>query len=160
MLAIVVVSTLVSLRRGFVREALSLVAWVLAFVVSLKFSARLSIQMEGLITNEALRDVSAYVILFAATLMLGSLVNTLLAQIIRVTGLTSTDRALGTVFGLARGLVIVLVLVLVMQAVLQPDEQEFMRESRLLPHLAMVEEWARELFADVHISSDLALPEH
>jgi membrane protein required for colicin V production len=154
-LAIVAVSTLISLKRGFMKEALSLAAWVAAFLVSTSFAARLSLQLGDYISNDALRYASAYVILFAATLMLGSLINTLLAQLVRVTGLTGADRLLGTVFGFARGMLVVLVLVFVLQAVMSEDEQESLQESRLLPHLQMVSEWARQNLSDANISGSL-----
>ncbi len=153
-LGIICLSTLVSLKRGFVKEALSLTAWVAAFLIATAFSGRLSLQFTDLINNDAFRYVVAYVVLFAATLMLGSLVNTLLAQVIKVTGLSGADRALGTAFGFARGLVLVLVMVFVMKSVLHEDEQEFMRDSRLLPHIAMVEQWARETLSDVSSDGD------
>lgn len=154
-LVIVVASTLISLRRGFVKEALSLAAWVAAFLISTSFAARMSLKMTDFISNDAFRYAAAYVILFAATLILGAVINNMLAKAIKASGLTSTDRALGTVFGLARGLVLVLVMVFVLQAVLNSDEQQFMRESRLLPHLAMVEQWARDTFSDASINGDL-----
>jgi membrane protein required for colicin V production len=154
-LGIVAVSTLISLKRGFVKEALSLAAWVAAFLVSTSFAARLSLQLGDYISNDALRYASAYVILFAATLMLGSLINTLLAQLVRVTGLTGADRLLGTVFGFARGMLVVLVLVFVLQAVMSEDEQASLQESRLLPHLQMVSEWARQNLSDANISGGL-----
>ncbi|MEM0952508.1 MAG: CvpA family protein [Pseudomonadota bacterium] len=143
-LAILALSTLISLKRGFVKEALSLLAWVAAFLVSTTLAGRLSAVLVDTITNDAFRQATAYVILFAATLMLGSLLNTLLAQVIRMTGLSGADRVLGTAFGLARGLVLVMVIVFVMQSLLESDEQAFMRDSRLLPHLVMVQEWARD----------------
>jgi membrane protein required for colicin V production len=158
-LGIVALSTLISLRRGFVKEALSLLAWVVAFVVSTRFSERLALLLTDYIANDALREVSAYVILFAATLMLGSLLNTLLSQVIRFTGLSGADRVLGTAFGLARGLLIVVVLVFVLESMLNADEQAFMQDSRLLPHLAMVEQWAQDVFAEARISEKLALPD-
>ena len=154
-LAIIAVSTLFSLKRGFVKEALSLLAWVAAFLISTAFAAALSLQLTDIIINDSLRYATAYVILFAATLMLGSLLNMLLAQVIRVTGLSGTDRVLGTVFGFARGLLLVLVLVFIMQAVLAPEEQQFMRESRLLPHLKVVQQWAQQNFADAGIDGEL-----
>ena len=156
---VVAVSTLVSLRRGFVKEALSLLAWVAAFVVSTRFSGRFSQLLVDTITNDTLRQVSAYMILFAATLILGSLVNKLMAQLVRATGLSGADRLLGTVFGFARGLVLILGAIYVLEALLEPEEREFMEESRLLPHLAMVEQWARETLADSRISSELPLLE-
>ncbi len=154
-LGIVALSTLVSLKRGFIKEALSLGAWVAAFLISTAFAARMSLLLTDYISNDAVRYAAGYVILFISTLMLGSLVNTLLAQVIKVTGLSGADRVLGTVFGFARGLVLVMVMLFVLQALLHPEEQEFMRESRLLPHLAMVEQWARDTFADASLSGKL-----
>ena len=150
-LAILGLSTLLSLKRGFVKEALSLAAWVAAFLVSTSFAGRLSVQLSEYITNDAFRYASAYVILFAATLMLGSLLNKLLTQLIKATGLSGADRVLGTVFGFSRGLVVVLVMLYVLQAILTQEEQEFMRQSRLLPHLEVVVQWAQQNFADVTI---------
>jgi membrane protein required for colicin V production len=157
LLAIVGISSLISLKRGFVKEALSLVAWVAAFLVSTSLSPRLSAVLVDSISNEAFRYATAYVILFAATLMLGSLLNTLLAQVIRMTGLSGADRVLGTAFGFARGLLLVMVLVFVMQSLLGPDEQDFMRESRLLPHVAMVQAWAQELLTETDAVSQLPI---
>ena len=154
-LGVVGLSTLVSLRRGFVKEALSLLGWVAAFLVATGLSSRLSILLSDHITNDAVRHVCAYVVLFAATLMLSSLLNTLLAQFIKATGLSGADRALGTVFGFARGLVLMLVAVFVMQAVLSEEEQSFLSESRLLPHLIMVGEWARDTITGSDISTEL-----
>lgn len=151
-LTILGLSTLLSVKRGFVKEALSLLAWVAAFFVSTAFSARLSAQLVELISSEPLRYACAYVILFAATLMLGSLVNLLLSQVIKVTGLSGADRVLGTVFGFTRGLVVILVVLFVLRAAMPAADQQFVQESMLLPHLEMIEQWARQNFADVAAS--------
>jgi membrane protein required for colicin V production len=153
--AILALSTLLSLTRGFVKEALSLLAWVAAFLVSTTFSGRLASQLVEFIANDSLRYASAYVLLFAATLMLGSLLNMLLAQLIKVTGLSGLDRLLGTVFGFARGLVVVLVLLFILRAVLPVDEQQRIEQSLLVPHLALVDQWARQNFADAANSGHL-----
>ena len=75
-------STLLSLWRGFVKEALSLVTWVAAFFVAVAFSTRLSALLADVIANDGLRYAAAYVILFASTLLLGALLNSLVAQLI------------------------------------------------------------------------------
>jgi membrane protein required for colicin V production len=154
-LAILGVSTLLSVKRGFVKEALSLAGWVVAFFVAISFSARLSSQMTDYITPDTLRYAIAYVLLFAATMMLASLLSTVLAEVIRVTGLGNADRALGTVFGFARGFIVVLVLMFVLQAALPEEQQEPLQQSTILPHLAIVEEWARQNFADVNVNDSL-----
>ncbi len=154
-LGVIVLSTLISLKRGFVKEALSLGAWIAAFLISTAFAARLSLLLTDYISNDAVRYAAGYVILFLSTLMLGSLVNKLLSQVIKATGLSGADRVFGTVFGFARGLLLVMVMLFVMQALLAPEEQDFMRDSRLVPHLAMVEQWARDVFAEASSKGQL-----
>jgi membrane protein required for colicin V production len=154
-LAILSVSTLLSVKRGFVKEALSLAGWVAAFFVAISFSARLSAQLADFITPDTLRYAIAYVLLFAATFMLASLLNTFLAQVVHVTGLSNADRALGTIFGFARGFVVVLVLMFVLRAALSEEQQQPLQQSNLLPHLSVVEEWARQNFADVNVNDRL-----
>ena len=151
---VLALSTLLSLKKGFVREALSLLAWVAAFLVSTSFGAHLSSQLVPWIAAERLRYAAAYVILFVATLMLGSLLNALLAQLIRVTGLSGADRLLGTVFGFIRGLVILLVALFVLRAVVPAEGQQVLEQSWLLPHLELLGAWARQNFADVAVRGE------
>jgi membrane protein required for colicin V production len=148
-------STLWSLKRGFVKEALSLAGWVAAFFVSISFSAQFSAQLTDYITADSLRYAIAYVLLFTAILMLATLLSSLLEQVVRVTGLSNADRALGTIFGFARGFIVVLLLMVVIQAALPEDQWEPLQESQILPHLARVEEWARQNFSDATVNAPL-----
>ena len=110
---LVVLSTVASLWRGFAREALSLAGWVAAFVIANLYAPQLSSLLIGQIDNATARYVAAFMMLFVATLLVTGVVNMLVKQFIRATGLGTLDRLLGTVFGLARGLLVVLVLVYV-----------------------------------------------
>ena len=114
-IVVVVVSALISLKRGFVKEALSLTTWVLALVIARIFSGKLAYLMSDLISSPNWRIAAAFAILFAATLVVGAMINHLLSEIIRMTGLTGTDRLLGMVFGLLRGIIIVVAMLAVMK---------------------------------------------
>ena len=159
-LGVLAVSTLLSLKRGFVKEALSLLGWVAAFLISTRFSAQMAGQLAGVIDSDSLRYAASYVILFAATLMLGSFLSMLVGQLIKATGLSGADRLLGTAFGLARGLVVLLVALFVVRAVVPDENQAFIEESRLVPHIGMVEQWARANFAGTVEDYWLARPEN
>jgi membrane protein required for colicin V production len=148
-LGIIALSTLASLWRGFVREALSLVAWVAAFVIATVMSDRMAGLLGEFVGNETARYVAAWILLFIGILVLGALVNSLMAQLIRATGLSGLDRILGMVFGFARGLVVVLALLYVARELLPPQEQQIFQDSRLLPHLDMVATWARDTFSSL-----------
>ena len=97
-IAIILVSSLISLRRGFVKEALSLLTWVIAGAVAWLFGGALAHHLQDYISTPSARVISACVILFVVTLLVGALVNFLIGELIRVTGLSGTDRFLGMVF--------------------------------------------------------------
>jgi membrane protein required for colicin V production len=137
-------STLLSLVRGFVKEALSLAAWVVAFFVATAFSGQLALLLVDSIDNEGLRSGVSYGILFVATLMLGSVVNNLIRQLVKMSGLSGLDRLLGTAFGFARGLIIVVVLVYLTEAFV--PEEKLRQDSVLLPQVMLVVEWAQQTF--------------
>jgi len=147
--AIVLVSCLLSLKRGFVKEALSLGAWIAAFFIATAFSEQLAAILSDSIDNSSFRHMAAYGILFIGTLMMGSLINYLLAQVIKATGLSGADRLLGTAFGLARGLVIILVIIVVARVLVPIEEEPLWQNSVLIPHLLLVENWSRDTFSQL-----------
>lgn len=144
LIAIVVVSSLISLKRGFVKEALSLGALIVAVVIARMFGGQVSTLLEGYISVPSVRLMVAYGSLFVATLAVGSMINHLISHVIAMTGLSGTDRLLGMVFGLGRGVLIVIVLVAVMARAPVADDGWY-RKSALIPYLSSVasriQEW-------------------
>lgn len=140
-------STLLSLRRGFFRESLSLLTWVAAFFVAFVYGPRLAGQLLYWIEHESLRRGVAYVLLFVSTVVLGAFLGNLMASLIRASGLTGTDRALGTVFGLARGLLLAVALLVALRFVFPQDSQPSLSQSRLAPHLDMMQRWVLQHLA-------------
>lgn len=113
-LGVIVISALVGLLRGFVRETLSLLVWVGAFWLAMRFSVEVASRLGGVIENPSLRVAVAFVALFLSVLILGAIINYLVAGLVSKSGLRTSDRVLGVVFGAARGvLVVALVVVLV-----------------------------------------------
>lgn len=145
--AVIVISALLSLRRGFVKEALSLVTWVAAFIVARVFTDNMSVLLADYIDTPSARVIAAFAILFVLTLIVGALINRLISMIVEATGLSSTDRLLGMVFGVARGglLVVVLVALLGMTSIKQ---DRWWQESELIPHFALMEGWTRSIASD------------
>lgn len=110
-LAIIALSALVSLLRGFAREVLSLVTWIISFWVALNFSPRLAQLFAADIPVSPLRLALAFGLLFIITLVVGALVSRLVGALMRHSPLNGPDRILGMVFGTLRGVLIVAVLV-------------------------------------------------
>ncbi len=111
-LAIIIVSAIISILRGLIREVLSLVAWIVAFWVAFRFSGHVADLLDTVISVPSARQAIGFIILFVGTLLIGGGVNYLVIKLVNSTGLSGTDRALGVIFGVMRGMVIVLILVL------------------------------------------------
>ncbi|MCW3148862.1 CvpA family protein [Stutzerimonas stutzeri] len=143
-IAVIAVSSLISLKRGFVKEALSLLTWIVAGVVAWMFGGALSHHLAEFISTPSARVIAACAILFVATLLVGALINFLIGELIRVTGLSGTDRLLGMVFGAARGGLLVVVLAGLLS--LAPVQEDiWWRESTLLPHFLLIADWSKNL---------------
>jgi membrane protein required for colicin V production len=140
-------STLLSLWRGFAREALSLAGWVAAFVIANLFVDEMASLLGGWIVNIAGRYVASYAILFVGTLIVVGVLVKLTAQVVKVTGLTVLDRVLGTAFGFTRGVILILVAVFVLRQLVPPGDLQWLHQSQLMPHLDMLTYWVQVLFA-------------
>ncbi|KPZ02153.1 CvpA protein [Pseudomonas syringae pv. spinaceae] len=159
-LGIVAISALISLKRGFVKEALSLTTWIIAGVVAWMFGAGLSQYLVNYIETPSARVIASCTILFVATLLVGAMVNFLIGELIRVTGLSGTDRFLGMVFGAARGGLLVVVAVGLLS--LGPVQQDqWWQQSRLVPQFLIVADWSKNLILGMSskwLASGISVP--
>lgn len=132
-LALIGLSAIIGLFRGFVREALSLVTWGVAIWVALSFSPLAATYLEPYLETPSLRHIAAFAGLFITTLIAGAIINSLISLLVRKSGIGGTDRFLGLVFGVARGVLVVAILVLL--AGLTPlPEDPWWQESELMPY--------------------------
>lgn len=139
-MAIITVSALISLVRGFIKEAVSLAVWVLGFVIASRFYSELAVYLTG-IEKELVRNGVSIAILFVITLIIGALVNHLLSEIVHYTGLSGTDKMLGMVFGGLRGVLIVAAALLFMDTLTPANTTEWWQTSILIPEFSFIVEW-------------------
>jgi len=149
-IGLILISSVIGLLRGFLREAFSLVIWITAIWVGLTFSREFSVYLEAVISYPSARIAAAFAILFFITLILGGLISYLLGELVKKTGLTGSDRFAGMLFGIARGMVVVSIVV--MLAGLTPlPEDPWWDESTLIPPFQSLAVWLRD-----HIPSGMA----
>ncbi len=143
-LVILAVSGLISIKRGFIKEALSLVIWAAAFVVAMLFRDQMTVLLMDSIQTPSLRQAVAFGVLFLGTLIVGSMVNYLLGELVRMTGLSGTDRLLGMLFGLARGAIVVMAILIFLPRVLPVAQDPWWQQSVLIPQFLTFEDWSRQ----------------
>jgi membrane protein required for colicin V production len=131
-LFILIASVVISTMRGLVKEILSLVGWVAAFVVANAFGAQLAPMLPSVVPGEAVRMIVAFIALFLGVRVLMGLLALAIAALIDAAGLSLADRGLGGLFGLGRGIVIVLAGVILCGMTSIP-QQAFWKNALLAP---------------------------
>jgi membrane protein required for colicin V production len=129
-LAVLALSVLLGLWRGFVREIFALGAWVSATVAALAFGGAAGEWLPAASASPFVRGVAAGVAIFIVVLLVCGIAGMLLARAFRVAGFGLADRMLGGVFGLARGALICVLAVLLAGLTVLPKEP-FWREATL-----------------------------
>ena len=148
-IGIILLSSGISIIRGFIKEVLSLVSWALSFWVALTFHPQLATLLVSYIDAPSIRLFTAFFALFVVTLILSALVNHMISALVEKTGLTGTDRMLGILFGLARGVAIVTLLVLLAGATPMPQDS-WWQSSVLIEHFEKMAIWLQSLLpADI-----------
>ncbi len=137
---IIGLSALISLVRGFVKEAFSLAIWFAAFFIAKTFytdvAAHITINQDKMVLNGI-----AIGILFICTLVVGGLINYVIGQLVSKTGLSGTDRVLGICFGALRGVLVVSALLFFIGTFTPFDETDWWIQSQLIPHFSEVIKW-------------------
>ncbi len=141
-IALIALSAVLSLFRGFVKEALALASWLVALWVAMIFYENVAGMLARWISDPSLQKIIAFSALFIAVLLLGAVVNYLAGKLVTKTGLAGTDRMLGVVFGMARGAVIVAILVLLAGLTPMPHDP-WWHESHLLKYFQDFALWMR-----------------
>jgi membrane protein required for colicin V production len=143
-LTVLLISALISIKRGFVKEILSLISWMAAFVIARIFSGHLDVLLLQWIQTPSARYGAAFGILFAMTLIIGSMLNHLVGELVRAIGLAGTDRMFGIVFGVTRGLIMVTAAVYGLQMTAFSQDPWWL-ESNLIPHFELMVSWSKNV---------------
>jgi len=111
-LVVVGVSVLLSVMRGALREVMAIGSWIAAAFLAGYFAPAVATLLPAQLSNPGLRLAAAFAAILLTSLLLLALVTLTLSQLLRKSGLTGTDRALGALFGAVRAVVILVCLTL------------------------------------------------
>lgn len=133
-IAFVLLSALVAYLRGFVREALALLSWIGAGLVTYYLFEPLKGYARAFVPIQMFADIATATAIFIVALLIFSFISGRIAALVSRTGQGSIDRALGFLFGLARGALFVCAAYLLVSWVVAPaDQPAWLREARTAP---------------------------
>ena len=149
---IIVLSGLIGMKRGFIKEALSLTVWVVAFLAARWLDEPLANVFTHWLDNVAvsMRQSLAFILVFFLVLILGGVINYLLGTLVEMIGLKMTDRLFGVLFGLARGALVVMVAVLYIPEVVPVHRDAWWYNSAIIPYFSSMENTFFIMVSAVH----------
>jgi len=139
---VIALSALISLIRGFVKESISLLSWIAAGIVAFRYFSAMAELLEPYLADPTIRSMAAFAVLFISTLIIGAIINFIMSQLVSKTGLSGTDKALGVVFGGARGVLIVIMIVLLASLTPMPEAQ-WWQDSAMVGFFQQLAEWVK-----------------
>ncbi len=135
-LAVLLLSALIGLMRGFVREALGLIAWVAAAILAERLYGQLLPFFRRMIGDDAVADPVAFLVVFAVLLIAFLLIAGAVGTLVRGSLLGGIDRMAGFAFGLLRGFAVLVIAYLMVAPLLPVSEWPLVvRDSRSLPYV-------------------------
>ena len=135
--AVIAISALFGLMRGFVREVVALVIWSAAAILSLAFGPPFG-QLVAENLDDRLQAALGIGAVFVVILVAGALLQRALHGLIQGTGLSGTDRTLGLVFGGVRGVAVVVLGLIVLRSF--SAESSWWQASQLVEPLLTLED--------------------
>jgi membrane protein required for colicin V production len=148
-LAVMLLSGLLAMIRGFMREILSIAAWATAAVATLYGFPRLLPQAKAYFQNDTIAAIAVIAGVFIGTLVVATIITSKISDMVLDSRIGALDRTLGFLFGLGRGLLIVVVAFLFF-AWLVPDKQQpdWVRTAKSLSVLQSTGNWLMSMLPD------------
>jgi membrane protein required for colicin V production len=147
-IAVVVISCLIGLWRGFMREAISLATWIIGLWLAWTLSPSIEPMLGGLLSGPQVKVWVARLIILVLVVLVGNLVGFVVTRAVRYSPFGVADRMLGVLFGLLRGALLVGVGV-ILGELLELDGEPWWSKSTLLPYTEFLGDWVRALVNEV-----------
>lgn len=134
-IGLVLLSALLAMYRGFVREVLSIAAWIVAAVAAVVFYDDLMPTVQQYVSNEIIATAIAAGAIFFLTLIVVSLITMKISDYVIDSRVGFIDRTLGFAFGAARGILLAVVAMVFFNWLVPQDKPAFVAEARVYPIL-------------------------
>jgi membrane protein required for colicin V production len=142
---VMLLSILIGIVRGFVKESLSLLTWMLALLVGFFYFDKLGDHFLSAVQPVFVRYILSLMIIVLTILIVGGIINYLFSTLIKSTGFSIPDRIIGALFGIGRGLMMVTFFVAVVTAFPKLQGQTW-TTSKLIPKFMFFSDYFKNRF--------------
>ena len=152
LIGIIILSGTVALFRGFIQEALSLLLWIFAFMVSMSLNEYLDPYISAYIANPELRRIASLLLIFVMIIFVGGFVIKILKNLIHWSGMGGLDRVLGALFGCARGVILIITIYIILP--LDIKQSKFIVDSKSATLLNKLSPQVENFFKDMILNKN------
>ncbi len=140
-------STLIGLLRGFVREAVSVVFWIVAIWAAWRLGPIVEPHLGGYLADPRVAPWVGRLVILVVVLLIGWVCGMLASYLARTLMLGTLDRVMGLLFGILRGMVLVGLLVIGGE-LLHLNQEEWWGRSKLIPYGEALGDWLRAMVGE------------
>ena len=152
---IMILSCTVGVLRGFVKETISLLSWLLAAWIAITYANVGAQSLTPVVSNEAVALLLALIGIFIGVLIFGAIMNKIISFVISKVGLGPFDKIIGILFGFVRGVILVVMLIYV-AILFDFDHSTTWKASVLVPFFMQVLHWFQVKGVATFITSNVS----
>lgn len=146
--SLLALSILIGIIRGFTKEFISLITWIVAIGMTALFTERLA-EHFTFTDIPLLRMACAFLVLFVGVIFIGAVINYVVGSLVKKTPFQLTDKIIGSLLGLVRGVVLMTIAVLI-GALTPLPSKAWWHESYMLVHFSSFADWLKEQLPEEH----------
>lgn len=138
---IILWSAMMGLRSGFARVVVGFAATLAGLFAGFWFYGLVAERLAPWVGAAPMANILGFLLIFAAALVLGAIVSSLLARIFKWIGLSWFDHLLGGAAGFLRGAIVVAAVVDIVVAFSPSPAPLVLERSQVLPYASEVSTW-------------------
>lgn len=148
-LSVMLISGILAMVRGFLREVFSILSWAVAAGVTVYFYKSALPVVKQYISQDSAALAVTVALLFLGTLLIASIITARISDLVLDSRIGALDRTLGFAFGLARGLLLMVIALLFFNWLVPPEKQPpWVANAKSLPAITKAGEWLKAQLPD------------
>jgi membrane protein required for colicin V production len=134
LLSSMLISGLLALTQGFIKETLSLIGWIISFISVTILMPEAGKFLKPFIDSESLSDLITIALIFIVTLLIWRVISLMIIKLLKITSINYIDRILGFIFGVLRVYILLLIAFAILILPLEStDRPDYIKVSNISP---------------------------